>query len=79
MDTDSAFMLLSFIQDAREWKWREEEIEQIQRDRLALVERLVAERAGSDHAHQQRRLDEVCVRNSSDSMRFMLLYSVYCP
>ena len=53
-------------QDAREWKWREEEIEQIQRDRLDLVERLVAERSSSDHANQQRRLDEVYARRRAE-------------
>ena len=53
-------------QDAREWKWREEEIEQIQRDRVVLVERLVAERASTDHANQQRRLDEVYARRRAE-------------
>eukprot|EP00035_Acanthoeca_spectabilis_P021781 m.440173 g.440173 ORF g.440173 m.440173 type:complete len:759 (-) comp18475_c0_seq1:82-2358(-) len=53
-------------QDAQEWKWREEEIEEIQRERLLLVQKLVAERAKEDHAHKQQKVEEIFARRREE-------------
>lgn len=53
-------------QDAQEWKWREEEIEEIQRERLLLVQKLVAERAREDHAHKQQKVEEIFARRREE-------------
>jgi hypothetical protein len=53
-------------QDTQEWKWREEEIEEIQRERVLLIEKLVADRAKEDHAHKQQRVEEVYARRHAE-------------